>query len=123
MRFSPFIFLNSEGVNPVSLLNCELLYRDIFNVGKDAAEIPVVTVQLAREVFRQIRLPTSFTVRVCQAILVYKPDYGLLDLLRQRMFRHRLKAHNLEVPGSSPGWSTLEIKYLQSFCRCFFFYR
>ena len=31
--------------------------------------------------------------------------------------------HNLEVPGSSPGWSTLKIKHLQSFCRCFFFYR
>ena len=32
-------------------------------------------------------------------------------------------SHNLEVPGSSPGWSTLKIKHLQSFCRCFFFYR
>ena len=31
------------------------------------------------------------------------------------------KTHNLEVPGSSPGWSTLKIKHLQSFCRCFFF--
>ena len=31
------------------------------------------------------------------------------------------KTHNLEVPGSSPGWSTLKIKHLQRFCRCFFF--
>lgn len=33
------------------------------------------------------------------------------------------QTHNLEVPGLSPGWSTLKIKHLQSFCRCFFFYR
>lgn len=32
------------------------------------------------------------------------------------------QTHNLEVPGSSPGRSTLKIKHLQSFCRCFFFY-
>ena len=32
------------------------------------------------------------------------------------------RSHNLEVPGSSPGWSTKKIKHLQSFCRCFFFY-
>ena len=32
------------------------------------------------------------------------------------------QTHNLEVPGSSPGWSTLRIRHLQSFCRCFFFY-
>ena len=31
------------------------------------------------------------------------------------------QTHNLEVPGSSPGWSTLKIKHLQGFCRCFFF--
>ena len=30
-------------------------------------------------------------------------------------------AHNLEVPGSSPGWSTLKIKHLRRFRRCFFF--
>ena len=29
--------------------------------------------------------------------------------------------HNLEVLGSSPSWSTLKIKHLQRFCRCFFF--
>ena len=29
--------------------------------------------------------------------------------------------HNLEVPGSSPGWSTLKIKHLRFFCKCFFF--
>ena len=30
-------------------------------------------------------------------------------------------AHNLEVVGSSPTWSTLKIKHLQRFCGCFFF--
>ena len=38
-----------------------------------------------------------------------------------RLF-YELQTHNLEVPGSSPGWSTLRIKHLQRFCRCFFFY-
>ena len=36
--------------------------------------------------------------------------------------RPLFESHNLEVPGSSPGWSTLRIKHLQIFCRCFFFY-
>ena len=31
------------------------------------------------------------------------------------------KAHNLEVIGSSPIWSTLRKEHLQRFCRCFFF--
>ncbi len=30
--------------------------------------------------------------------------------------------HNLEVPGSSPGWSTYRFKHLQKLCRCFFFF-
>ena len=29
--------------------------------------------------------------------------------------------HNLEVPGSSPGWSTLKIKQLLNFVTAFFF--
>ena len=28
--------------------------------------------------------------------------------------------HNLEVPGSSPGWSTLKIKHLRVSRKCFF---
>ena len=28
--------------------------------------------------------------------------------------------HNLEVPGSSPGWSTLKIKQLRNFVAAFF---
>ena len=32
------------------------------------------------------------------------------------------QTHNLEVRGSSPSWSTLKIKHLQSFCRCFFLF-
>ena len=32
-----------------------------------------------------------------------------------------LTVHNLEIPGSSPGWSTLKIKHLRRFRRCFFF--
>ena len=28
---------------------------------------------------------------------------------------------NLEVPGSSPGWSTFKIRHLQGSCRCFSF--
>ena len=30
--------------------------------------------------------------------------------------------HNLEAPGSSPGWSTLEIKQLRQNRSCFFFF-
>ena len=32
------------------------------------------------------------------------------------------KTHNLEVPGSSPGWSTLRIKHLRISRKCFFFF-
>lgn len=31
------------------------------------------------------------------------------------------RSHNLEVPGSSPGWSTLEIKHLREIASAFFF--
>ena len=31
------------------------------------------------------------------------------------------QTHNLEVPGSSPGWSTLKIKQLSQKLNCFFF--
>lgn len=33
------------------------------------------------------------------------------------------QTHNLEVPGSSPGWSTLRIKHLQRFVGAFSFIR
>ena len=33
------------------------------------------------------------------------------------------QTHNLEVPGSSPGWSTLKIKHLRVSRKCFFFCR
>ena len=33
----------------------------------------------------------------------------------------KLEPHNLEVPGSSPGWSTLKIKQLRKFVAAFFF--
>ena len=33
--------------------------------------------------------------------------------------KHR--THNLEVPGSSPGWSTLRIKHLREIASAFFF--
>ena len=29
--------------------------------------------------------------------------------------------HNLEVPGSSPGWSTLKVKHLREIASAFFF--
>ena len=32
------------------------------------------------------------------------------------------QTHNLEVPGSSPGWSTTNIKELQNYLQLFFFY-
>ena len=32
------------------------------------------------------------------------------------------QTHNLEVPGSSPGWSTLKTKQLSQKLNCFFFY-
>ncbi|CAK7016557.1 MAG: hypothetical protein BACD_01208 [Bacteroides rodentium] len=35
--------------------------------------------------------------------------------------RTDLEPHNLEVPGSSPGWSTLEIKHLREIAGAFFF--
>ena len=36
-------------------------------------------------------------------------------------WRLSLQTHNLEVPGSSPGWSTLEIKHLREIASAFFF--
>ena len=33
------------------------------------------------------------------------------------------RSHNLEVPGSSPGWSTLEIKHLREIAGAFSFIR
>ena len=41
----------------------------------------------------------------------------IIDYHEKSFFR----THNLEVTGSSPVWSTLKIKHLQRFCRCFFF--
>ena len=32
------------------------------------------------------------------------------------------RSHNLEVPGSSPGWSTLKIKHLREIASAFFFF-
>ena len=31
------------------------------------------------------------------------------------------QTHNLEVPGSSPGWSTFKIKHLREIASAFFF--
>ena len=32
-----------------------------------------------------------------------------------------IHTHNLEVPGSSPGWSTFKIKHLREIASAFFF--
>ena len=52
-------------------------------------------------------------------------DYRvLINLLNISAHRgYKVETHNLEVTGSSPVWSTLKIKHLQRFCRCFFFCR
>ena len=51
-----------------------------------------------------------------------KPIYQVL--LSKNIRTHDLPpTHNLEVPGSSPGWSTLIIKHLQRFVGAFSFIR
>lgn len=58
-----------------------------------------------------------------------KTDYAATkaryeQLLRQKQSTSLMKqeqTHNLEVPGSSPGWSTLKIRHLRAIASAFFF--
>ena len=59
---------------------------------------------------------------MCFTIVSHKPKKEIINLVIYcPINRENIEPHNLEVPGSSPGWSTLEIKHLQRFCKCFFY--
>ena len=51
------------------------------------------------------------------AVLKHIQNVGLVA----QLVRAEQQTHNLEVPGSSPGWSTLEIKHLREIASAFFF--
>ena len=68
-------------------------------------------------------LIVTFVQVMCFTIVSHKPKKEIINLvIYSPINRENIEPHNLEVPGSSPGWSTKKIKQLQSFCRCFFFY-
>ena len=48
--------------------------------------------------------------------------YGVIVKGIDQQERHGHQTHNLEVPGSSPGWSTLRIKHLRAIASVFFFF-
>ena len=53
------------------------------------------------------------------AVLKHIQNVGLVAQLVLSWLEQQ--THNLEVPGSSPGWSTLRIKHLREIASAFFF--
>ena len=74
-------------------------------------------------IFKVYLEDTGDGVEVGVAGITVRPAHQIDDVLDLVLVHEVPQTHNLEVPGLSPGWSTLKIKHLQSFCRCFFFYR
>ena len=97
-----------------------VVFAEIGGAGSEVGYVAVYVGENREKVYLE---DTGDGVEVGVAGITVRPAHQIDDVLDLVLVHEVPQTHNLEVPGLSPGWSTLKIKQLQSFCRCFFFYR
>ena len=97
-----------------------VVFAEIGGAGSEVGYVAVYVGENREKVYLE---DTGDGVEVGVAGITVRPAHQIDDVLDLVLVHDVPQTHNLEVPGLSPGWSTLKIKHLQSFCRCFFFYR